>query len=52
LGNASYVAREIIGEENIVSFTVQPDYLERFSKKIGAQISAILLKNETTLQLR
>ncbi|VAW55473.1 Periplasmic serine proteases (ClpP class), partial [hydrothermal vent metagenome] len=41
LGNASYVAREIIGEENIVSFTVQPDYLERFSKKIGAQISAI-----------
>jgi len=52
LGNSSYVAREVIGEENIVNFSVQPDFLERFSKKIGAQMSALLLEKELTLQLR
>ncbi|VAW62278.1 Periplasmic serine proteases (ClpP class) [hydrothermal vent metagenome] len=52
LGNSSYVAREVIGEDNIVNFSVQPDFLERFSKKIGAQMSALLLEKELTLQLR
>lgn len=51
LGNSSYVAREIIGEENIVNFSRQPDFLERFSKKIGAQISALLIENDMTPQL-
>ena len=35
LGSASYVAREIIGEENIVDFTYRPDPLERFAEKLG-----------------
>ncbi len=52
LGNSSYVAREIFGEENIVNFSVQPDILERFSKKIGVQISNLLVEKELTLQLR
>jgi len=46
------VAREVIGEDNMVNFSVQPDFLERFSKKIGAQMSALLLEKELTLQLR
>jgi len=52
LGNSSYVAREVIGEENIVNFSVQPDFLERFSKQIGAQISSLLVEKELSLQLR
>ena len=52
LGSSSYVAREVIGEESIVNFSVQPDFLERFTKKIGAQISSILLEKELTMQLR
>lgn len=35
LGSASYVAREIIGEDNIVDFTFQPDPLERFAESLG-----------------
>ena len=43
---------EIIGEENIVNFTLKPDIFERFSKKIGVQISNLLLEKELTMQLR
>ncbi len=35
LGSTSYVAREIIGEDNIVDFTFQPDPLERFAESLG-----------------
>lgn len=35
LGSAGYVAREIIGEENIVDFTKQEDFFEQFSEQIG-----------------
>jgi len=52
LGSSSYVAREIFKEENIVNFTIQPDFLERFSKQIGAQVSNLLVGQNTTLQLR
>lgn len=52
LGSSSYVAREVIGEETIVNFTVEPDFLERFSKKIGTQISSLLVEKELALQLR
>jgi len=36
LGSASYVAREIIGEENIVDYTARADFFSRFANKIGA----------------
>ncbi len=52
LGSSGYVAREVIGEEKIINFTMEPDFLERFSKKIGAQISSLLLEKEMNLQLR
>ncbi len=52
LGNSSYVAREVIGVENINNFSIRPDFLERFSKQIGTQISSLLLEKELSLQLR
>ncbi|WP_426417818.1 signal peptide peptidase SppA [Aestuariirhabdus sp. LZHN29] len=36
LGSSGYVAREIIGEENIVDFTQEESPIERFAKRIGA----------------
>ena len=42
LGSASYVAREIIGAEDIVDFTRQENLIERFGRKFGAQLSALL----------
>lgn len=36
LGSASYVARELIGVEEIVDFTPRPDFFERFTRGIGA----------------
>lgn len=41
-GSASYVAREIIGEETIVDYTLQDDLLERFAGKLGASMAHIL----------
>jgi len=35
LGSAGYVAREIVGAEDVVDFTPQPDPLERFTKSLG-----------------
>jgi len=51
LGNSSYVAREVFGVENIVDFTVQPDFLERFSKRVGAQMALLLAEKELAPQL-
>ena len=34
-GSAGYVAREVIGAEEIVDFTQEPDLLERISDRIG-----------------
>jgi len=51
LGSSSYVAREVIGEENIVNFSRQPDLFEKFSKQIGAQISAFVIESEMTPSL-
>lgn len=46
LGSSSYVAREIIGAEDIVDFTLKPSYLDKFAKQLGVSfgttVSAIL----------
>jgi len=42
LGNASYVAREIIGEETFVDYTPQDDLFERFASKMGASMALVL----------
>jgi len=38
LGSAGYVAREVIGEEEIVDFTRRENYLDRFAGSLGASI--------------
>lgn len=43
LGSSSYVAREVIGEENIVDFTVREDYFSRLTRKLGASIAERLV---------
>jgi protease-4 len=39
LGNASYVAREVIGAEDIVDFTYREPFLERFARQLGTAIA-------------
>jgi protease-4 len=42
LGSSSYVARELIGAENLVDYTRSEDLLERFAKRIGAGAAAFI----------
>ncbi len=42
LGSASYVAREIVGEEELIDYTPQDDILERFASKMGASAAYVL----------
>ncbi|MGB5177862.1 MAG: S49 family peptidase [Gammaproteobacteria bacterium] len=35
IGSSSYVAREVIGEEEVVEFTEKPDFFKRLSDRIG-----------------
>ncbi len=35
LGSSSYVAREVIGVEDIKEFTAEPDFLERLAERFG-----------------
>lgn len=44
LGSSSYVARDVIGEEEIVDFTVQPNFFEQFASGIGASMASSLVK--------
>lgn len=39
LGSSGYVAREVIGAEEIKDFTVSEDFLDRFAKKLGASVA-------------
>ncbi len=39
LGNTSSVARDVIGEKELVDYTVQESPLDRFAKKIGASVA-------------
>lgn len=42
LGSAGYVAREVVGAEEIVDFTPQPDPFERFTKSLGIAAGAAI----------
>ena len=44
LASSSYVAREVIGAEDIVNFTYKPNYLDRFASSLGASISSRLIE--------
>ncbi|NQD80678.1 signal peptide peptidase SppA [Pseudomonas seleniipraecipitans] len=39
LGNTSSVARDVIGQEELVDFTVQESPLDRFTKKLGTSVA-------------
>jgi protease-4 len=41
LGNASYVAREVIGAEDIVDFTQREGVLDRFARRIGSEAARV-----------
>ncbi|MES9894791.1 MAG: S49 family peptidase, partial [Candidatus Thiodiazotropha endolucinida] len=41
-GSSSYVAREVIGAEEIVDFTPKEDVWERFARNIGAGAAEVL----------
>ncbi|MEM7359217.1 MAG: signal peptide peptidase SppA [Pseudomonadota bacterium] len=37
-GSLDTVAREVIGQENVVNYTIQPTFLEQFSREFGVAI--------------
>jgi protease-4 len=39
LGSASHVAREVVGAENLVDFTVRETPFDRFAKKLGSGVA-------------
>ncbi|MCK9799654.1 signal peptide peptidase SppA [Pseudomonas sp. MAFF 302030] len=39
LGSASSIARDVVGEKELVDFTVQESPFDRFSKKLGASVA-------------
>ncbi|UVL28084.1 S49 family peptidase [Pseudomonas donghuensis] len=39
LGSAGYVAREVVGEKELVDFTVEESPFDRFSKRLGASVA-------------
>ena len=42
LASTSYVAREVIGEEVIIDYTVQDDILERFAQRLGSTVAQVI----------
>ncbi|KZY33958.1 peptidase S49 [Oleiphilus sp. HI0078] len=51
LGSAGYVAREVVGAEEIIDFTPQPDPFERFTKTLGIAAGSAVGKLLTTSPL-
>jgi len=39
-GNVDYVAREVIGEETVVDYTLRPDFLTQLSRDLGVSIGS------------
>jgi len=42
LASASHVAREVIGEETIIDYTVKEDILERFAERLGSTVAQVI----------
>jgi len=45
LANSSTVARDMIGAEEIVDYTLRPSYFDQFAGKLGASISQLMLQS-------
>lgn len=41
LGSVSYVAREVIGAEDVVDFTQQENLLDRFARRVGTEVARV-----------
>lgn len=50
LGSASYVAREVIGAEEIVDYTVRENYLDRFARRIGSALATEMWESNFDLR--
>lgn len=46
LASSGYVAREVIGQEDIVDFTLADDLLDRLAKRVGATAAHILIQQK------
>jgi protease-4 len=42
VGDVDYVAREVIGAEEVVDFTPKPDFFKRFADRLGASMANVL----------
>lgn len=52
LGSPAYVAREVIGAEEIINYTPKPEVLERIAQRIGASFSGAIRESLTGFTLR
>lgn len=52
LASSSYVAREVIGEETIVNYTVTEDILERFAERFGTTVAQVISTQFSSPALR
>ncbi|HHJ35606.1 MAG TPA: S49 family peptidase [Gammaproteobacteria bacterium] len=52
LASTSYVAREVIGEETIVDYTLQDDILERFAERLGTTVAQVISTRFSSPTLR
>ena len=52
LASSSQVARDVIGAENIVDFTVEPDFFQRFSDSVGSAVADLLVEKTLLPQLK
>ncbi len=52
LGSSSYVARDIIGIDAIVDYTVKPNYFDRFAERLGGATASILSQFLSSPELR
>ena len=52
LANTSYVAREVLKAEDIVDYTVRPDFFSRFSDKVGVTLANLLIEQGLKPQLQ
>ncbi|VAW50486.1 Periplasmic serine proteases (ClpP class) [hydrothermal vent metagenome] len=52
LASAGYVAREVIGEETIVDYTIQDDILQRFTDRLGSTVAQVISTQFLTPKLK
>jgi protease-4 len=44
LGSAGYVAREVVGVEEIIDFSVQPDAFAEFTESLGIAAGKVMMQ--------